>query len=1091
MKFKGLVLFLVLILTVGIAYAYFVNPEYSFDLEINDEQRGMVTVDSESPKPGDVLTLRADANYGYVFDGWYIDGVSVSSDAEFMYTMPESDVTVTGVFNKEVFTITVASMNSGFNGGFVKEVEYLDTVDLSANEIEGTTFVAWFADGEMVSFDDSLKFTVEKDVTVYAEYFEHGAVVIESWPTAEPTVPDAKLGEVELIGGSANVLGYFKWANPDAVVYDGGEYIVQFVPLFTGAPEMERFIPVTISLQMLEAPTPTVKDGVVSWEAVEGADAYVVEVNGEQIRLHPERLSYTLPREYNEYYVSVRAIGDGVNSVSSRASAITRYVPEKPSLDELDFGIAKSEYDYMGNLVKFAGTVGVAKDLFEAAEGDVEVGEGYIVFRITVDVAEYLEATTKKEILKLNNIKADIDTNIILTLEVKITNPKFYAEVDMNIPATMSDLAFGFSFDTMTTTVVDININGEFVESEQRRGTLHLLFIDLVGLEEPLYKWAKVTLPIIAGSINVELALCFDAVGAIGASLEIETTEIANYNAGIHMIENGVPVFVPVFSKEVTSNVTSIKLDGEFDVNVNFIRLSASLNLQKGKETLSLARLNYDGFNFESDLSGEVVIKSDYSKDSVDVTASADAEGSYRLYGQITFEYYLEIKLRFFFIPIEDFSLKIMDGSYVLAEWEYIKGGLPKTPYMDSAVHDSTPIFATDGKYDYFIESDGRFSKVESGEDYFLATTASEFDTEKIVGIDDYYVYVLSGDKLRRVGRAAGTERTVRQGVHRVVYADRNYIYYTTTESTGKIEKLYRSDVESKTPIFLKLPGGYEVVDMRYDYLEQLYVISAASASEMCYFTFDGVNLVKRGVSEYKYWNTIVFEGNIIAYYRTDKNGNIAECFIRSEDKGVTHADGVRSLAITPLGLFAVSEKEGDVYNYELGLYPLGRDSGAYTPISEVCDPTTANRVVYSDGLAYFADKTSDAFAIYKTDGKKTYAVCMTAYSEPLESVNLKAEIHGNWYFIYNDLRDSADVAFTIDLKTLDSSPYLSNGAEHVFDKGSPTDITLKVGGNASVLGLYLHSYSEAEYAEMRSVYKQLSDEKSDRSHVVLWAKEL
>ena len=180
-------------------------------------------------------------------------------------------------------------------------------------------------------------------------------------------------------------------------------------------------------------------------------------------------------------------------------------------------------------MIKFAGRTGVTAGFAEVVEGSVEVHDDYIVFRIEVDVAEYLSATTKKKVLDLNKFNISLETNITIHAEVTIYDPDFYVELDLDFPTIMEDLVFGVSYDTMTTTILDIDINGEFVEPELRRGTLHLLFIDLVGLEEPLYKWSRVEIPIFGNTVTVELALCFDAVGAIGASLYMKNIETANY----------------------------------------------------------------------------------------------------------------------------------------------------------------------------------------------------------------------------------------------------------------------------------------------------------------------------------------------------------------------------------------------------------------------------------------------------------------------------------------------------------------------------------------------------------------------------------
>ena len=65
-----------------------------------------------------------------------------------------------------------------------------------------------------------------------------------------------------------------------------------------------------------------------------------------------------------------------------------------------------------------------------------------------------------------------------------------------------------------------------------------------------------------------------------------------------------------------------------------------------------------------------------------------------------------------------------------------MKGGIPKTPYKDDAIHITTPIYATDMSVEYFTESDKDFNSIDVGEDYFNGDYLCGFDTEEIVDID-------------------------------------------------------------------------------------------------------------------------------------------------------------------------------------------------------------------------------------------------------------------------------------------------------------------------------------------------------------------
>ena len=1081
-----LILIVVLAVVVGVGlllYDNYVNDiieidldgKHSFSVDVNDPDAGSITVDVQEGevKTGTVINFSAKANYGYVFTGWYIGEECISPDAEFTYIMPNKDVSITAVFAKEKFNVSVISMNSDFANSIVGQYEYLDTITVEANKIDGTEFIAWFCDGEVMGIEDSLTFTVESDITIYAEYFAYGTVEVYSWPTVNASPLGTPLKDIELIGGRANVLGYFKWADPETEIYEDGEYIVVFVPFVTSTSEFESFISVPIAEQVLEAPQLVIEDGVARWNGVSGAVGYKVYVNGEEYVIDGSENSYKLPTAMNEYFVSVSAVGDGVKTASSKQGNIERYVPEKPDISELDFGTAKSEYDENGELVKFGGTVDVTPENFElfSDENIVFTDEGFVI-EVKVDIADMVSSSTKKELILLNKLAESDNVEIILTAKIEVIDPKVYLEADSDFPFSMNDLAFGVSYTSMITTIIDIEINGEFVEAEQRRGTLHLLFIDLVGLEEPLYKWGEYPLKLKGTPFVVEFAVCFDAVGAIAASLHVNHVEVTDYYAGIHAIENGEAVFVPYFDRNVRSNVTDIEFDGEFDVSLNCVRLSASLQIVKSEEEkISILRLNLDVANVDSDLSGNYDVTIDHLDPSdPEIKIEDNVAGSYRFYGQITFEYYFEIRLNFGFLPLDDFGIKLLDGSYILAEWEYFKGGIPKTPYRDEAIHITTPIFATDGKVEYFIDVDGNLIEVNVGDEYLGADSFADLDTERIVDIDDYYIYVLSGNRLRRIGRTAGTERTILPNVSEVLYSDRNYIYYTTTADSSKIHRLYRSDIGSSQPAFADLPGEYSALSMRYDSINECYVIySVDKFGKEYYFSYDGSNLIRHNANEHKWWEKLRFDDDIMAYYSTDENGIIGEAFIRSDIGGVTHADNAVSIGISPIGLFVVYEKQGDVYGYELGLYPLGFESGSYVKIAEVADPYAANRTVYYDGNVYFLDTDGESFRIMKTDGEKVNVVAISEFTAALDSKSVFTEIHGDLFFVYECSDGKADVVYTIDIYSLDTAPYIAGGNTQSFDRGNPQDTEFVVGGKMEILELYLNTYTDKDYEKLLS----------------------
>ncbi|MBR4229853.1 MAG: InlB B-repeat-containing protein [Bacteroidales bacterium] len=118
---------------------------------------------------GTFVTLRATANEGYTFTGWYDGETIVSNTEEYMFRLT-SDVTLTAAFEAIPVSYTVTGLSNDTTMGVVRgSGEYVagTTVTLVAEANEGYHFVRW-SNGETTT---SLTFTVTEDVTLIA-YFE-------------------------------------------------------------------------------------------------------------------------------------------------------------------------------------------------------------------------------------------------------------------------------------------------------------------------------------------------------------------------------------------------------------------------------------------------------------------------------------------------------------------------------------------------------------------------------------------------------------------------------------------------------------------------------------------------------------------------------------------------------------------------------------------------------------------------------------------------------------------------------------------------------------------------------------------------------
>ena len=73
-----------------------IRPKHYVHLSAGDG--GTVSASNGRPMEGDNVTVTASPNTGYYFVGWYTDGVIVSSQAKYTFTMGEADVYLTALF---------------------------------------------------------------------------------------------------------------------------------------------------------------------------------------------------------------------------------------------------------------------------------------------------------------------------------------------------------------------------------------------------------------------------------------------------------------------------------------------------------------------------------------------------------------------------------------------------------------------------------------------------------------------------------------------------------------------------------------------------------------------------------------------------------------------------------------------------------------------------------------------------------------------------------------------------------------------------------------------------------------------------------
>ena len=123
---------------------------------------------------GTPVTLTATTQNGYNFEGWFRDGICVSTELTYSFDMPDQDVYVTAQYSK--YTLTVTAEN--FEGTAGTVTKYKDEiiaageiVTLQASVNDGYNFDGWYIRGVRVSKNLTYEYLMKKeDISIEARY---------------------------------------------------------------------------------------------------------------------------------------------------------------------------------------------------------------------------------------------------------------------------------------------------------------------------------------------------------------------------------------------------------------------------------------------------------------------------------------------------------------------------------------------------------------------------------------------------------------------------------------------------------------------------------------------------------------------------------------------------------------------------------------------------------------------------------------------------------------------------------------------------------------------------------------------------------
>ena len=153
-------------------YAHY-KQKYFVTVNVNIKLAGSVSVKSYYLE-GDEVSLTAEVNDGYSFDGWFIGGSAVGTDSTYEFTMGASNVTIDAKFSANVYTVTF-DVGEGTCSSPSKKVTYGEEFTFPVPELSGHRFVYWEYDGEMIADYEGKGcyiWNILTDITVTAYFYE-------------------------------------------------------------------------------------------------------------------------------------------------------------------------------------------------------------------------------------------------------------------------------------------------------------------------------------------------------------------------------------------------------------------------------------------------------------------------------------------------------------------------------------------------------------------------------------------------------------------------------------------------------------------------------------------------------------------------------------------------------------------------------------------------------------------------------------------------------------------------------------------------------------------------------------------------------
>jgi len=198
------------------------KARYTVTLQSEDTNKGTVS-SNESCNEGESVPISAYPKPGWAFEGWYLNGLKISSSQNTFY-QPSSTCTLIAKF-VELYTVTVQSEDT--NRGTVSgggTCSSGSSVPVSASPKSGYTFEGWYLSGSRISTSASFNYFPSASCTLIAKFNMAGSISGNSIVC---------VGSSASFTGSAS--GSFSWDKSSNLSQSGSGSTVSFSGISNGA----------------------------------------------------------------------------------------------------------------------------------------------------------------------------------------------------------------------------------------------------------------------------------------------------------------------------------------------------------------------------------------------------------------------------------------------------------------------------------------------------------------------------------------------------------------------------------------------------------------------------------------------------------------------------------------------------------------------------------------------------------------------------------------------------------------------------------------------------------------------------------------